>query len=67
LKDSDGKMYYLNPVSDGNQGAMLTGWQLIDGKWYYFNPVSDGYQGMMVTNAAVDGYVIGEDGAADRS
>lgn len=45
----DGAIYYLNPISDGNQGVMKIGWQKINGYWYYFNPVSDsyGYQGMM--------------------
>lgn len=48
--DVDGKIYYLNPVSDGFKGAMVTGWAFIDGYWYYFNPVSDGYQGSMYVN-----------------
>ena len=34
--DLDGNVYYLNPVSDGFQGAMVTGSQNIDGIWYQF-------------------------------
>ena len=47
--DLNGAVYYLNPNSDGNQGAMRVGWQKINGYWYYFNTVSDsfGYEGMM--------------------
>ena len=30
--DADGKQYYFYPVSDGNQGYIYTGWNLIDGK-----------------------------------
>ena len=47
-QDVDGHMYYLNPVSDGTQGEMWTGWHNIDGIWYYFNPVSDGTQGALL-------------------
>lgn len=43
--DKDGRIYYLNPVSNGRKGAMLTGEQVIDGKTYYFNEASDGYRG----------------------
>ena len=39
--DTDKHVYYLNPVSDGTKGRMVTGWNLIEGKWYYFN--SSGY------------------------
>lgn len=49
FKDLDGNWYYLNPVSDGSQGKMITGWQFINGNWYYLNPVSDKTQGKMVT------------------
>lgn len=48
--DKDGRIYYLNPVSNGTQGAMMTGWQTIDGFQYYFNPVSDGTQGALYVN-----------------
>lgn len=61
--DADGRKYYLNPVSDGTRGAMLTGWQFIDGFWYYFNPVSDGTQGALLVNTTTpDGYVVNANG-----
>lgn len=67
LLDKDGNWYYLNPVSDGTMGKMLTGWVWItdgDGmeRCYYLNPNSDGYQGRMVVNAVVDGYAVDGDG-----
>lgn len=34
--DLDGNVYYLNPVSDGLQGAMAYGLQNIDGTWHRF-------------------------------
>ena len=37
FQDDTGNWYYLNPKSDGFQGAMMTGWQQIDGEWFYFN------------------------------
>lgn len=43
------RWYYLNPVSDGTQGAMQTGWQRIGGKWYYLNTESDDIYGAMLT------------------
>ncbi len=61
--DSDGHRYYLNPVSDGLMGAMLTGWQQIDGVWYYFNNVSDGTQGALLVNTTTpDGYNVDANG-----
>lgn len=58
-KDTDGNWYYL---CDGSQygalGVMTTGWQFIDGKWYYFNN-----NGAMASNAVVEGYILGSDGA----
>lgn len=60
---ADGNIYYLNPLSNGLQGAMLTGWQFIDGFWYYFNPVDDAIQGAMYRNTTTpDGYQVGADG-----
>lgn len=53
--DTDGRVYYLNPVSDGTQGAMATGWKQIDGYWYYFNEVSDGYKGALLVNTVTPG------------
>ena len=57
--DVDGCQYYLNPISDGYQGKMLTGWAEIGGKWYYFHPVSGGPMGSLVKNSATpDGYTV---------
>lgn len=59
--DTDGRIYYLNPVSNGFLGAMQTGWQLIDGYWYYFNTESNGYKGMLLVNTVTpDGYHVNE-------
>lgn len=61
--DSDGEIYYLNPVSNGFLGAMLTGWHQIDGYWYYFNPVSNGHKGALLRNTTTpDGYRVNEKG-----
>ena len=46
--DVDGHIYYLNPISNGFKGAMVTGWQEIDGKPYHFNEVSDGFKGALL-------------------
>ena len=60
---ADHNLYYLNPVSDGTCGRMVTGWAVIDGKEYYFNPVSDGTMGRMLRNEATgDGHFVGADG-----
>ncbi len=54
--DADGNYYYLNPVSDGTLGKMMTGWIQDGGEWYYLSPESDGARGHMVTGwAQVDG------------
>lgn len=59
-----GRLFYLNPYSDGTKGKMMTGWQCINGKYYYFNPVSDGSQGALLTNTTINGkYRVGADGA----
>lgn len=61
--DQYGSSYYLNPVTDGTQGQMLTGWQQIDGTWYYFNPSSTGGVGKLLTNTIIDGiYSVNEKG-----
>lgn len=60
---ADQNYYYLNPVSDGTRGKMVTGWAVIDGKEYYFNPNSDGTRGRMLRNEATgDGHFVGADG-----
>ena len=65
--DADGSRYYLNPLSDGTLGKMLTGWVWIPDetgvqRCYYLNPNSDGYRGKMLTNTVVDGYTIDANG-----
>lgn len=61
--DRDGAIYYLNPVSDGTQGQMATGWQFIDGAWYFFQTVSDGRKGRLIKDTIVDGvYRVNEKG-----
>ncbi|MDO4329318.1 MAG: DUF1533 domain-containing protein [Lachnospiraceae bacterium] len=66
--DADGHRYYLNPVSDGTQGMMLTGWQLIEGKWYYFQE-KDGapYGSLLINGQTPDGYQVGADGSRNPS
>lgn len=61
--DSDGQIYYLNKLSDGTRGKMLTGWQWIDGKCYYFSQVSDGKKGHLVKDMITpDGYTVNANG-----
>ena len=68
LEDGNGEWYYMNPISDGNRGAMRTGWHQIDRKWYYFNTASDGAQGKMLKNQRTpDGYLLKADGIWDES
>lgn len=50
----NGWWYFLD-----NNGKMQRGWVKIGGVWYYFNG-----DGSMVTNAFIDGWHIGADGAA---
>ena len=59
---ADGRRYYLNPVSDGFKGRMLTGWQQVDGRWYYFDEQAGGPQGAMVTDRTIGEYYVGRDG-----
>ncbi|KAK9674740.1 hypothetical protein QE152_g40894 [Popillia japonica] len=62
--DTDGNVYYLNPVSDNTQGRMFTGWNWIDkdgdghAECYYFN-----VSGVLQTNTTIDGYNVNQDGA----
>lgn len=61
--DSDGLQYYLNPVSDGTQGKMITGWNWIDGYCYYFQEVSDGKRGSLYRNMVTpDGFPVDDNG-----
>ena len=67
--DTDGRWYYLNPVSDNTLGRMMTGWKWIAGKdgelrCYYFEETSNGHCGAMYSNAKTpDGYTVDADGA----
>lgn len=65
--DTDGSVYYLNPVSDNTLGRMFTGWNWIAGpdgtmSCYYFNPVSNGTRGQLMKNCTIDGYSLNENG-----
>lgn len=61
--DVDGTSYYLKAISDGTQGQMLTGWQVVENAWYYFNPVSDGTRGKVLKHTVTpDGYTVNETG-----
>lgn len=62
-QDFDGNRYYLNPVSDGTRGRMVTGWNWIDGKCFYFEEESSGLRGALRCNAALpDGKETNADG-----
>ena len=62
--DTDQNVYYLNPVSDGTLGRMVTGWNWIDGKCYYFNLQQDGTRGKLLKNAVTpDACQVNADGA----
>ena len=61
--DWNGNRYYLNPVSDGTKGRMLTGWVMIGGKWYYFEKQAGKNQGRMYRNEVTpDGFRVDADG-----
>ncbi len=63
-QDTDGNRYYLNPVSDGTRGRMLTGWNWIDGVCLYFEEESNGLRGSLRCNAVLsDGSETNADGA----
>lgn len=67
--DEDGRIYYLNPVSDNTKGKLMTGWNWITGedgkaRCYYFQEVSDGYRGALLRNQTTpDGYEVNGEGA----
>ena len=63
----DGMTYYMNPISDGTMGQMMTGWVTIDGKEYYFNSESDGFRGRMYRNETTpDGHFVDANGVKVR-
>ena len=61
--DIDGHRYFLYPVSDGEQGKMLTGWQRIEGLWYYFYETSGSPLGSLAINTTIGGYKVDSNGA----
>ena len=69
FKDSDGRWYFFNPVSDSTLGRMTTGWNWIKGndgklRCYYFEETSNGHRGAMYSGTTTpDGYTVGADGA----
>ena len=46
-QDNTGK-YYLNPVSDGTQGRMVTGTLTINGVEYHFETQAGNMQGHLI-------------------
>lgn len=63
-QDDDGNRYYLNPVPDGTQGRMLTGWNWIDGQCFYFEEESNGLRGALKRNVLLaDGKRTDDNGA----
>lgn len=61
--DTDGNIYYLQEISDGNRGKLLSGWNWINGKCYYFNETHDGTFGKLIKNTMTpDGYYVNENG-----
>lgn len=64
--DTDGRWYFLNPISDGTKGRMMTGWHWIDGRCYYLeertgrgHPLGAMYAG----ERTPDGYEVDRSGA----
>ena len=66
--DVDGRIYYLNPISDNTLGRMVTGWEWITGldgleRCYYFETKSNGYRGSMYLESETpDGFEVNDKG-----
>ena len=66
--DSNGDTYYLNPLSDGTLGRMLTGWNWIDAdgdgkrECYYFETESNGKRGRLYKSTTVNGFKVNAKG-----
>lgn len=58
-KDDIGWWYH----DENSNFEYVSGWNKIDGKWYYFTTKSIYEKCHLVTNAVVDGYTVGSDGA----
>jgi len=64
--DTDGQWYFLNPISDGTKGKMMTGWQWIDGHCYYLSEKTTGKRplgAMYAGERTPDGYKVDKNGA----
>lgn len=65
-QDGDGQWYFLNSVSDGTKGRMMTGWQWIDGYCYYLSEQADASHpegAMYAGQQTPDGYQVDKSGA----
>jgi len=65
--DTDGNVYYLNPLEDNFHGYMITGWYWIKGtdgkeRCYYFKEAADGTGGSLVRSTTIDGNTVNENG-----
>ncbi len=64
--DTGGRWYFLNPVSDGTKGRMMTGWQWIDGFCYYLGEQADKshpWGAMYADEETPDHYRVNKSGA----
>ena len=66
--DTDGHWYYLNPVSDGDLGKMVTGWQWIadpSGReycYYFYQDVGAPFGSMAANTVTPDGFQVNDQG-----
>lgn len=59
LRLSDGQIYFLYTIHDGNFGKAVNGWNWIDGYCYYFETADNGQNGILKTNGrTADGYLV---------
>lgn len=63
---SNGNIYYLNPVSNGTKGEMLTGWQWLQiqgsEKCFYFSETPNESEGSLLTNTTIGEWSVNECG-----
>lgn len=63
FRDEGGQRFFLNPVSDGRKGRMLSGWQWIEGRCYYFDESPGESQGrLFISCVTPDGYSVDGEG-----
>ena len=55
-------LVFLNNLSDGFKGRMVTGWQWIDGRCYYFETGTNGQGSLYMGGKTPDGYLVNADG-----